>query len=106
MSASTQSPVIPIRSSSEPPHVLAPDAATIFSRRAQRFDQLAEGHSLGDWLRFLGAISRAQHASLQALPALDLPGTAQMAVAREHRMPPLPAQSWPDRKSTRLNSSH
>ncbi|MBI5790939.1 MAG: formate dehydrogenase accessory protein FdhE [Rhodocyclales bacterium] len=95
MSASTQAPIIPIRSSSEPPHVIAPDAATIFSRRAQRFDQLAEGHSLGDWLRFLGAISRAQHEALQSLPALDLPGSAQMSVAREHRMPPLPAQSWP-----------
>ncbi len=95
MSASTQSPIIPIKSSSEPPHVIAPDAATIFSRRAARFDQLADGHSLGDWLRFLGAISRAQHTALQALPVLDLPGTAQMALAREHRMPPLPAQSWP-----------
>ncbi|MBK9019296.1 MAG: formate dehydrogenase accessory protein FdhE [Sulfuritalea sp.] len=95
MSASTQAPIIPIKSSSEPPHVIAPDAATIFSRRAQRFDQLAEGHSLGDWLRFLGAISRAQHDALQSLPALGLPDAAQMSVAREHRMPPLPAQSWP-----------
>jgi FdhE protein len=95
MSASTQAPIIPIKSSSEPPHVIAPDAATIFSRRAQRFDQLAEGHSLGDWLRFLGAISRAQHDALQVLPALDLPDAAQMGIAREHRMPPLPAQSWP-----------
>lgn len=95
MSATSQAPIIPIKSSSEPPHVIAPDAATLFSRRAQRFDQLAEGHSLGDWLRFLGAISRAQHAALQVLPALDLPDAAQMSVAREHRMPPLPAQSWP-----------
>lgn len=95
MSATSQAPIIPIKSSSEPPHVIAPDAATLFSRRAQRFDQLAEGHSLGDWLRFLGAISRAQHAALQVLPALDLPDAAQMGVAREHRMPPLPAQSWP-----------
>ncbi|MBK9349244.1 MAG: formate dehydrogenase accessory protein FdhE [Sulfuritalea sp.] len=95
MSASAQAPIIPIKSSSEPPHVIAPDAATIFSQRAQRFDQLAEGHSLGDWLRFLGAISRAQHLALQAMPALELPDAAQMGVAREHRMPPLPAQSWP-----------
>jgi FdhE protein len=95
MSASTQAPIIPIKSSSEPPHILAPDAATLFSRRAERFDQLAEGHSLAGWLRFLGAISRAQHAALQALPALDLPDAAKIAFAREHRMPPLPAQSWP-----------
>ena len=95
MSASDQNPIIPIKSSSEPPHVIAPDAASVFSRRAARFDQLADRHSLGDWLRFLGAISRAQHDALQTLPVLDLPDAAQMKFAREHRMPPLPAQSWP-----------
>jgi FdhE protein len=95
MSATSQAPIIPIKSSSEPPHVIAPDAANIFSRRAARFEQLAAGHSLGDWLRFLGVISRAQHAALQTLPALDLPDAAKIAFAREHRMPLLPAQSWP-----------
>ena len=95
MSATTQTPVIPIKSSSEPPHVIAPAAATIFSTRAERFDQLAAGHSLGAWLRFLGALSRAQHEALQALPALPLLDATQLALAREHRMPPLPAQSWP-----------
>ena len=88
-------PVIPIKSSSEPPRVIAPDARTIFAGRAQRFEQLAAGHSLGDWLRFLAAITRAQHEALQSLPALTLPGAAQLALAREHGMPPLPAQSWP-----------
>jgi FdhE protein len=95
MSATSQSPIIPIKSSSEPPHVIAPAAAMIFSTRAERFDQLAAGHSLGDWLRFLAALSRAQHEALQSLPALPLPDAAQLAIAREHRMPPLPAQSWP-----------
>jgi FdhE protein len=95
MSATAQTPIIPIKSSSEPPHVIAPDAKTIFATRAQRFEQLAEGHTLGDWLRFLAAITRAQHEALQALPALSLPDAAQLARAREHRMPPLPAQSWP-----------
>ena len=94
MSASAQTPIIPIRSSSEPPHVIVPDATTIFATRAQRFEQLAEGHSLGDWLRFLAAITRAQHAALQALAPLALPAAATLALAREHRMPPLPAQSW------------
>jgi FdhE protein len=95
MSATTQTPIIPIKSSSEPPHVIAPDAASIFAIRAQRFDQLAEGHSLGDWLRFLAVITRAQHDALQTLPLLSLPDAAQLQLAREHRMPPLPAQSWP-----------
>ena len=95
MSAPIQTPIIPIKSSSEPPHVITPDATTIFATRAQRFDQLAVGHSLGDWLQFLAALTRAQHQALQALPALPLPDAAQLALAREHRMPLLPAQSWP-----------
>jgi FdhE protein len=94
MSATSEAQTIPIRSSSEPPVVIAPEAG-VFARRAERFDQLAAGHSLGDWLHFLAALSRAQDAALQALPALPLPDAAALARAREHRMPPLPAQSWP-----------
>lgn len=94
MNATTQTPFIPIKSSSEPPHVIAPVAETIFATRAQRFHQLAAGHSLGDWLQFLAALSRAQHEALQSLPALPLPDATQLALARAHRMPPLPAQSW------------
>jgi FdhE protein len=86
--------LIPIRSGSEPPHVIAPDVATIFTERAERFEHLATGHSLGDWLRFLAAITRAQHDALRSLPGLRLPDPVQLALAREHRMPPLPAQSW------------
>jgi FdhE protein len=85
---------IPINRAGEPPAVLAP-AADLFMRRAARFDQLADGHTLGDWLRYLGALSRAQHAALCALPKLPVPDAAAMALAREHRMPALPAQSWP-----------
>lgn len=93
MSAATDAPVIPAKSSSEPPAIIVP-AADVFAIRARRFDQLADGHPLGDWLRFLGAISRAQHDALQALPPLPVPDAAMLAFAREHRMPPLPAQSW------------
>lgn len=85
---------IPVKPASEPPAILAPEA-DLFLRRAARFDQLAEGHSLGDWLRYLAALSRAQHDALRALPKLPIPNAAALARAREHRMPPLPAQSWP-----------
>ncbi len=90
----TTTPIIPIKSSSEPPHVITPDAKTILIARAQRFEQLAEGHTLGDWLRFLAAITRAQHEVLQLLPPLPLPDAGQLARCHEHRMPPLQAQSW------------
>jgi FdhE protein len=94
MTATTQAPIIPIKSSSEPPSVIIPDA-NIFAARAQRFDQLAAGHSLGDWLSFLAVLSRAQHDALQTLPSLPLPSAEALQQSREHRMPALPAQSWP-----------
>jgi FdhE protein len=93
MTATTQAPAIPIKSSSEPPAVIAP-ATDIFAARAARFEQLATGHTLGDWLRFLAVISRAQHDALQTLPVLPLPSADALLQAREHRMPPLPAQHW------------
>lgn len=93
MSATLDIQNIPIKSTGEPPAILPP-AADIFTQRAARFDQLAEGHSLGDWLRFLGALSRAQQGALQALPELPLPDAAAMARARDHHMPLFPAQSW------------
>jgi FdhE protein len=93
MSASTQAPTIPIQSSpsSAPPTVIPPSSG-LFAERAERFFQLAEGHSLGDWLHFLGKISQAQHTCLQKVPVLPLPASPQ---AREFSMPPLPAQSLP-----------
>jgi FdhE protein len=93
MTATTQVPIIPIKSSSEPPVILIPDTS-LFADRAKRFDQLAEAHSLGDWLRFLAVLSRAQHDALQAFPELTVPTEDALRLAREHRMPPLPAQSW------------
>ncbi len=88
------SPATPIQAAGEPPAVILPDAASLFAARARRFEQLADGHALGDWLRFLAAITQAQHDALQTLPALALPDAAALAQARAHRMPPLPAQSW------------
>lgn len=63
--------------------------ADLFARRAARFAHLAEGHSLADWLRFLGRLSQAQAEALQAIGALPLPAPAALARARTHGMPPL-----------------
>jgi FdhE protein len=94
MTASSQSSVTPIQSSSEPPSVIVPDM-DLFAKRALRFEQLAVGHSLGDWLGFLATLTRAQHQVLQTLPVLPLPGTAEREQAHAFRMPLVPAQSWP-----------
>lgn len=92
MSTSTEFS-IPVRSSSEPPAILIPPA-DIFATRARRFDNLANGHPLGDWLGFLGHITQAQHTCLQKMPPLPPVDNAVLAQAHTHAMPPLPAQSW------------
>ncbi len=68
---------------------LLPVAATLFADRAERFEFLAAGHSLGDWLSFLAHLSRAQQAALAALPELPRPDAAALEQAHRHRMPPL-----------------
>jgi FdhE protein len=84
-------PVIAVR---DPLAVIVP-GPELFAARAERFTQLATGHSLGDWLHFLAAISRAQQQALQSLPELPLPSAADLRLAHEHHMPAVPAQSWP-----------
>lgn len=68
---------------------LLPVITTLFAERADRFAALASGHSLGDWLNFLGQLSRAQHVAIQELPALVLPDIVPLEQARTHGMPPL-----------------
>ncbi len=68
---------------------LLPVAASLFADRAARFAALADGHSLGDWLAFLGRLSAAQQSAQKALPALELPPAEALANARTHGMPPL-----------------
>ncbi len=86
-------PIAP--SSSTPPTLILPNPATHFSHRADRFEQLAPGHALGDFLQFMAALARAQHAALQQLGGLALPDAASLERARTHGMPPLAAQSLP-----------
>ncbi len=46
----------------------------LFERRAERLQQLAQGHSLGPWLEFIATLSRAQHKVITTPPLeLSLP---------------------------------
>lgn len=74
---------------------LLPVTASLFAERANRFATLAIGHSLGDWLNFLGQLSRAQHEVLNGLPELPQPDPTTLEQARIHGMPPLNANSLP-----------
>ncbi|MHB8623720.1 MAG: formate dehydrogenase accessory protein FdhE [Sulfuricaulis sp.] len=66
----------------------------LFQERADRLGSLAAGHALADYLRFLAALTRAQHESLSQLHHVPLPDTRQLERCREHGMPPLGTQAW------------
>lgn len=83
------------QASGEQPRVLVADPKDVFAHRARRFAQLAEGHPLGDYLRFMGRLAEAQQRALDALPELPLPDDATKSQSRQHGMPLVPAQSWP-----------
>jgi FdhE protein len=66
----------------------------LFSRRAERFRQLAPGHPLGDYLTFLGSLADAQQKAFNQFPVLPQPDPVALAVCRKHGMPLLCAGSW------------
>ena len=68
--------------------------ANQFVERARRFEQLAEGHKLGDWLRFLAALCRAQHDALPLLAQAPLPDADLLQRCRDYAMPPLAPPGW------------
>ena len=80
---------VPIGEIAEPPFVRLPDPLTLFEARAQRFRALAEGHALAPYLRFLAALSDAQHRVQEGLSGPDMPVADAIASAREYGMPPL-----------------
>lgn len=83
------------------PRIRLPDPSSLFVRRAKRLRALAEGHSLGDYLRLMAALADGQHAALAALRATLASEQfaqqlgRQIELAHEHRMPVLQAAGWP-----------
>jgi FdhE protein len=73
----------------EAPFVRLPDPARLFATRAERLRQLADGHVLGDYLRFLAAIVAAQAGAVASLPPTEPVPERQLALGLEHGMPPL-----------------
>lgn len=89
--------------SSEPAERVAPAAGDIpplrlpepalFATRSARFAALAANHALGDYLRFLAGLAQAQHEALPRVADAPLPSSEQLKLCREHRLPPLNAQT-------------
>ncbi|HUL67426.1 MAG TPA: formate dehydrogenase accessory protein FdhE [Burkholderiaceae bacterium] len=71
-----------------------PERTAVFADRELRLRQLAAGHPMGDYLRFIAEVTRAQHALLQEYPHVFLPTPQQLEAAARTAEPPLPAGSW------------
>lgn len=85
-----------------PDPILLADPSRRFAATAKRLDELAAGHPMEAWLRFMAGLARAQHAVATTLgPAATL-GADTVAQATEARLPPLAADghrrdaSWRD----------
>jgi FdhE protein len=63
--------------------------ADVFLARSRRLEQLAEGHAMAGYLRFVARLARAQQDKLETLPAGGLPSAERLGQCREYGMPPL-----------------
>jgi FdhE protein len=63
--------------------------ANLFGLRAQRLEQLAEHHPLGNYLRFAARLALAQQDMLDAGPEAELPARERLMQCRKYGMPPL-----------------
>lgn len=79
----------------ETPYLHWPQRGSVFAERAMRLRQLAAGHAMGDYLRFVADLALAQQAALKAFAAVPLPDAAAIDRASTAGLPPLPAADWP-----------
>jgi FdhE protein len=76
------------------PAPVLPDPSSVFLDRSERFASLAQGHSLSDWLSFLGRLTRVQHELLQVYSSTTAPRITVSTAAPDRSLPPIPASSW------------
>jgi FdhE protein len=74
-----------------PEPIALPDRQRRFATTAARLESLADGHPLDAWLRFLAAVSHAQHAVATTLAPSGTVPAEVVARAVEARLPPLAA---------------
>jgi FdhE protein len=92
-----------------PSPIVTPNPALRFVATAARLDQLATGHPMEPWLRFVARLSRAQHAVATTLAPAAILSADDVARATEARLPPLAADghrrepSWREGLTSLLN---
>jgi FdhE protein len=74
-----------------PEPILLPDPAVRFTRTAERFERLSDGHPMEGWLDFMAKLARAQHRAASRLGPLNAPDEAAMEQAVAARIPPISA---------------
>jgi FdhE protein len=73
----------------KPPFAVLPVQSSLFLARSKRLAALAPKNELEPYLKFLSALTRAQHEAGQDLPHAVLPSFASIRQSLEHGMPPL-----------------
>ena len=74
-----------------PDPILIANPARRFAATAQRLQQLAAGHPMGAWLRFMAGLAQAQHVVATTLAPAATLDHGVVAQATEARLPPLSA---------------
>lgn len=74
------------------PRIVLPTNAQRYAERASRFEALANGHPMAEYLHAMAQIARAQDAALAARAAAPV-AAALLESSRQYGMPPLSAQS-------------
>ena len=77
------------------PRVRLPQPATLFTERAARLRQKADGHPIADYLRFLAVLVDLQAQAAATVATQPVP-EAVIAQSMDHGMPVLPAPLRPD----------
>ena len=74
--------------------VLRLPPSDLFTTRARRLRQLADGHALGEYLRFVAALVEAQQTALMNMPPVSLADPSLLARCHTHHMPPFAPAGW------------
>jgi FdhE protein len=74
------------------PRIRLPECATLFSTRAARLRQLANGNPIGGYIRLMASLADAQQQALAQVEA-TMPSADAIALAQQHSMPLAPAVS-------------
>ncbi|RON69325.1 formate dehydrogenase accessory protein FdhE [Pseudomonas fluorescens] len=77
---------------SSPPFLHLPPH-NLFTLRAQRLEQLAEGHPLADYLRLIAGLCRAQQHVLDDPPSTEAVDQQRLELCQQHGMPPFAADT-------------